>query len=75
MSTTDRTGNGITRFSIARTGQTTEVDELNYEDTVLANLEAFADAAAGVAPYPFSREEKIGNVRCGVKLRRWLYMS
>ena len=36
--------------------------ELQYRDTVLANLEAFADAIAGEAPYPFTNEEKLGNV-------------
>jgi predicted dehydrogenase len=53
---------GITRLSLSRSGEVLQVRELKYRDTVLANLEAFADAAAGGTPYPFSREEKLGNV-------------
>ena len=53
---------GMTRLSVSRTNQAIETRELPYRDTVLMNLEAFADAVEGSAPYPFSREEKIGNV-------------
>lgn len=53
---------GMTRLSLSRSGQGIEVRELPYRDTVLANLEAFADAIAGEAPYPFTTEEKLGNV-------------
>ena len=53
---------GITRLSLSRTGETLQIRELEYRDTVLANLEAFANAAAGGTPYPFTREEKLGNV-------------
>ncbi len=53
---------GITRLSLSRSGEPLQIRELEYRDTVLANLEAFADAAAGGTPYPFTREEKLGNV-------------
>lgn len=53
---------GITRLSLSRTGQAIQTREIEYRDTVLANLECFASAAAGGAPYPFTREEKLGNV-------------
>lgn len=53
---------GVTRLTVARTGEERAVQNLDYVDTVLANLEAFSDAIAGNAPYPFTREEKLGNV-------------
>ena len=53
---------GITRLTVARTGQDRQVQELHSIDTVRANLEAFADAVEGRAPYPFTRAEKLGNV-------------
>ena len=53
---------GMTRLTISRTDEERQVRELTYVDTVLANLEAFADAAEGQAPYPFTRAEKLGNV-------------
>ena len=53
---------GITRLTVSRTGEDRQVQELLYTDTVLMNLEAFADAVDDRAPYPFTREEKLGNV-------------
>ena len=53
---------GITKLTIARTGSPHDVEELKSIDTVRANLEAFADAVDGRAPYPFTSAEKIGNV-------------
>lgn len=53
---------GITRLTVARTGEDRQTQELDYVDTVLANLEAFADAAEGRAPYPFTSAEKLGNI-------------
>lgn len=53
---------GITRLSLSRSGKILQVRELEYRDTVLTNLEAFANAAEGETPYPFTREEKLGNV-------------
>ncbi len=53
---------GVTRLTLAQTGQERQVQELHSIDTVRANLEAFADAVDGRAPYPFTRAEKLGNV-------------
>ncbi len=53
---------GITRLTLAQTGQERQVQELHSIDTVRANLEAFADAVGGRAPYPFTHAEKLGNV-------------
>lgn len=39
-----------------------ETRTYEWVDTVRANLEAFAEAAAGGPPYPFSDAEKIGNI-------------
>jgi predicted dehydrogenase len=39
-----------------------EVKQYEWVDTVRANVEAFARAAAGKAPYPFMDAEKIGNI-------------
>jgi predicted dehydrogenase len=53
---------GITTLTIARSGEAKQVFELQYEDTVVRNLEAFAMAVEKRAPYPFTRAEKLGNV-------------
>lgn len=53
---------GTTRVTVSRTGQERSVKELAFVDTVRANLDAFADAVTGRAPYPISREEKLGNI-------------
>ncbi len=53
---------GITKFTIARTGHDHVVEDLEYVDTVRLNLEAFADAVNGLAPYPITNAEKLGNI-------------
>jgi predicted dehydrogenase len=53
---------GITRLTVSRTGQAKQVEEFSYIDTVLANLDAFAAAVEKRAPYPFTRDEKLGNI-------------
>ncbi len=53
---------GITKFTVARTGQEHVVKDLEYVDTVRVNLDAFADAVNGVAPYPITNAEKLGNI-------------
>jgi predicted dehydrogenase len=53
---------GITTLTVARSGEAKQVFELQYEDTVVRNLEAFAMAVEKRAPYPFTRAEKLGNV-------------
>jgi predicted dehydrogenase len=34
----------------------------DWTDTVVANLEAFADAIEGRAPYPYTAEEMVHNI-------------
>lgn len=53
---------GITHLTVARTGEKKQVHKFNYVDTVLTNLEAFADAVECRSPYPFTRAEKLENV-------------
>lgn len=53
---------GVTSLTVARSGAERTTSELHSIDTVRANLEAFADAIDGRAPYPFTNDEKIGNV-------------
>jgi predicted dehydrogenase len=53
---------GITRLTTSRTGERPVVDELDYIDSVAANLEAFAAAVSGTAPYPITTAEKLGNI-------------
>jgi len=53
---------GITRLTVSRTGERPVVEELDYIDTVSVNLNAFADAVAGLAPYPITTAEKLGNI-------------
>lgn len=53
---------GVTRLSFSQTGQVMQTQDFAYCDTVLENLEAFASAIAGEADYPFTYEEKLGNV-------------
>ncbi len=53
---------GVTRLTVARSGEARQTQELHSIDTVLANLESFADAVEGRAPYPFTRAQKLGNI-------------
>jgi predicted dehydrogenase len=43
-------------------GEKKRVEEFPPARAVLANLEAFADAAAGRAPYPVPQEQMLGNI-------------
>jgi len=56
------TPGGIAELVISRTGQPHEISNYDWTDTVVANLEAFADAVAGVAPYPYTHEELVHNI-------------
>ncbi len=49
-------------FTVTRRGAKKEVKEFPPAKAVLANLEAFADAAAGREPYPVPQEQMIANV-------------
>jgi predicted dehydrogenase len=53
---------GVTTLTMSRTGQERTVQHLDFIDTVRLNLDAFADAVAGNAPYPITAEQKLGNI-------------
>ncbi len=53
---------GVTKLALRRAGEASVVTDLDYVDTVRVNLDAFADAVNGVAPYPITNEEKLGNI-------------
>ncbi len=56
------TPGGIASMVISRTDQQPQVEDFDWTDTVVENLEAFADAVAGVAPYPYTHEQLIENI-------------
>ncbi len=56
------TPDGIVRVLTAKSGQPVEQAEYDWEDAVTHNLEAFAHAAAGRAPYPFTNAEMVHNI-------------
>ena len=53
---------GTTYLTVRRAGAEPEMREIASIDSVRANLEAFAQAAAGGAPYPVPRSEMIHNI-------------
>jgi predicted dehydrogenase len=53
---------GTVHFTVRRKGGESVTREIPSVNSVAVNLEAFAAAAAGKADYPFTREEKIGNI-------------
>ncbi len=53
---------GLTTLNVSRTGEQRIVRGLDFVDTVRINLDAFADAVAGLKPYPITTEEKLGNI-------------
>ncbi len=57
------TPDGIVRVLTAQTGQPVAQKDYNWEDAVTANLEAFAQAAMGATPYPFTNEEMVHNIQ------------
>lgn len=56
------TPGGVTDWLHCRKGGAPVAETLPWSDAVVANLEAFAAAVAGLAPYPFSDAELIGNI-------------
>jgi len=56
------TPGGIAQMVISRTNEKPQTENFDWTDTVVENLEAFADAVAGVAPYPYTHEQLIGNI-------------
>lgn len=53
---------GITHLTIRRKQGEEEVRDVPSIDAARANIEAFADAVAGRAPYPFTADEKLHNI-------------
>lgn len=51
-----------TRTIIRLKGGRTEVRDFTKIDSVLAEMDAFADAAAGVAPYPITTDEMVNTI-------------
>lgn len=53
---------GVSTLTLQHADGRTETRKYEWLDTVRANVEAFAQAAEGSAPYPFTDVEKIGNI-------------
>jgi predicted dehydrogenase len=53
---------GVAHLTVRRKGGQPQTKEMPSINSVAANLTAFAGAVAGNGPYPFSSEEKIGNI-------------
>lgn len=56
------TPGGKVDYLVAETGKDMRHKELAWEDAVVHNLEAFARAIAGEAPYPFTPEQMVHNI-------------
>jgi predicted dehydrogenase len=53
---------GVTYLTLCTRGGVPQTREYNSINTVRTNLEAFAEAVGGGAPYPFTTEEKLHNI-------------
>jgi predicted dehydrogenase len=53
---------GLVDFTVRRAGEEPETRQIPAIDAARANLEAFAEAAAGGAPYPIRQDEMVHNV-------------
>lgn len=56
------TPGGIAELVLSRTDQPHKLESYDWTDTVVENLQAFADAIAGVAPYPYTHDELVHNI-------------
>jgi len=56
------TPGGKAELIVARTNKPHEAHQYDWTDTVVANLEAFADAVAGKADYPYTHQQLIHNI-------------
>ncbi|MEO1306603.1 MAG: Gfo/Idh/MocA family oxidoreductase [Pseudomonadota bacterium] len=56
------TPGGKVNYQVAETGKDTIHKVLEWEDAVVHNLEAFATAIAGTAPYPFTPAQMMHNI-------------
>ena len=56
------TPGGVTHFTTAESERPSETEEIEWSDSVVENLQAFAAAIDGSAAYPFSDEQLIHNI-------------
>ncbi|MBX2885835.1 MAG: Gfo/Idh/MocA family oxidoreductase [Granulosicoccus sp.] len=56
------TPGGIAELVVSRTNQEMETEQFAWTDTVVDNLESFADAVADIAPYPYTHQELVHNI-------------
>ena len=56
------TPGGIAELVLARSQQPHQIERYDWTDTVVENLEAFADATAGLAAYPYTHKELVHNI-------------
>lgn len=56
------TPGGKVNYLVAETGKDILRKSLDWEDAVVHNLEAFADAIHGVADYPFTTDQMVHNI-------------
>lgn len=56
------TPGGVAELVLAKTNQPHKVQRFDWTDTVVANLEAFADAITGIAAYPYTHQELVHNI-------------
>ena len=56
------TPGGKVNYMVAETGRDIVLKEFEWEDAVVQNLEAFAAAIAGDAPYPFTPDQMVHNI-------------
>ena len=56
------TPGGKVNYLIGESGKPVAAKSLEWEDAVVHNLEAFADAVHGVAAYPFTTEQMVHNI-------------
>jgi len=56
------TPGGVAELVVARTGQPHVTERYDWTDTVVANLDSFADAVAGRAAYPYTAEQLVHNI-------------
>lgn len=56
------TPGGVVNYIVAETGKDMVHKRFDWEDAVVRNLEAFASAISGKAPYPFTADEMVHNI-------------
>lgn len=61
---------GITQLNVTKSNAPMKKYEFEYQDTVLKNLETFADAINMGTPYPFTSNEKLKNISTMVAINK-----